>query len=254
MTTKVYDTSLRSLACERLLQSRGADEFGRVFILPIPTSRDGIYITGSNITVSSVTEDCRPSDLVLGYDIPNEEKMKMRRRGAVVADSLFDEEFLEENAEITAAGVVGVILTSEKKIPRDMKIGVVGYGRIGKILVRELLYMGADIMVYTRRENIRLELAECGISSLPCGDSSLLEGLDMLINTAPSRQFFGVFPEGLRVLELAPGDNFPDAEIYEKYPSLPARMFPISAGRAWYNSVARFLEGGCAFSAEVTNE
>ena len=69
-----------------------------------------------------------------------------------------------------------------------------------------------------------------------------LSGLDVLINTAPAPIFTKEsIPEGLRIMELASGENFAGIPGVEKYPSVPARMFPYSAGRAWGKAIERHL-------------
>jgi hypothetical protein len=64
------------------------------------------------------------------------------------------------------------------------------------------------------------------------------------VNTAPAVIFdtsSGAVPDGLRIIDLASGDNFPGLASVEKYPSVPAKMFPLSAGRAWGRSIERFM-------------
>ena len=46
---------------------------------------------------------------------------------------------------------------------------------------------------------------------------------------------------GVKIIELASGNNFPMCKDIIRLPSLPARMYPISAGRAVADSVLRML-------------
>ena len=83
-----------------------------------------------------------------------------------------------------------------------------------------------------------------------------LSGLDLLINTAPAVIFDtrdGVFPGGLRVIDLASGENFPGLSDVERYPSIPARMFPYSSGRMLGRACERFLRRG-KFLSEVDDK
>lgn len=256
MTIKAYERSVRSDICERLLlECPLTKKFERIIILPIPTSRDGEHIGGSDMTVREAVAGAGADTLVVGYGIPTVISEELLRRGSVVCDSLLDEEFLTENARLTAVGAVGVILTTETRAPSDMRIGVVGYGRIGKQLTRIFIYLGASLTVFTSRESVRLELCECGVEAkMSLADAELGE-LDLLVNTAPAHIFDttegGMFPSSLRVIDLASGVNFPGIGTVEKYPSLPARRFPHSAGRAWFNSVRRYLLGGESFTSGV---
>ena len=256
MTIKAYERSVRSDICERmLLECPLARRFERIIILPIPTSRDGVHIGGSDVRVFEAVAGADRETLVVGYGIPEDVRCELKNRGCSVCDSLYDEEFLGENARLTALGTLGVILNTEARSPEDMKIGIVGYGRIGKQLTRILMYLGAEITVFTSRESVRLELCECGVEAKMSLADSRLSSLDLLINTAPARIFDtsegGMFPSSLRVIDLASGVNFPGIGTVEKYPSLPARRFPSSAGRAWFMSVRRYLLGGENFTSEA---
>ncbi len=252
MTIKVYEKSHRAEACAGLLSSSGVlSRFERVIMLPIPSTKDGELVSGCDVSLEDALSASGGGTLVIGYGIPVSLAAAVERAGAAVCDSLYDEEFLCENGELTACAALGILLNSEKRVPRDMKIGIVGYGRIGKRLTRLLLYLGASVTVFTSREGVRLELGECGVATQMSIADADLSGLDLLINTAPARIFdtdTGAFPDSLRVIDLASGLNFPGVETVEKYPSVPARMFPYSAGRIWFESVERFLSSDGGFS------
>ena len=116
-------------------------------------------------------------------------------------------------------------------------------------LVELLAYLGAKIRVFTSKTELARELSMLGISGL---DSLSIEGdgrdaflgLDILINTAPAML---VPPEarntlsGARVIELASGVNFPDGITYERFASIPALMYPRSAGIALGRAAERLL-------------
>jgi hypothetical protein len=42
-----------------------------------------------------------------------------------------------------------------------------------------------------------------------------------------------------RIIELASGDNIPSGVSYERFGALPAKMYPISAGRVLAESILR---------------
>jgi hypothetical protein len=172
-----------------------------------------------------------------------------RGRGALTLELSRDEDFLMENAYITAVGALGYILTSEGRIPRDLVFGVVGYGRIGSQILRMLLFLGARAVVYTSRSLTHFELGECGVRSV-CISGIVdgkydFSGVDILINTAPkdmSKSFpDGRVTKGMRVIELASGDNFHGVEGVEPLPSLPGKMYPVSAGCAYAAATLKFL-------------
>jgi hypothetical protein len=104
------------------------------------------------------------------------------------------------------------------------------------------LYLGATLRVFTSRKDTRLDLCECGIATAESTHDADLSGLDILINTAPAHIFDAdAVPPDLRIIDLASGMNFPEGLQVERYPSVPAKMFPKSAGDAWGRSVERFI-------------
>ena len=194
-----------------------ADSVKRIILLPIPSSRDGVHISGKDILLSDLAESVSPGDLAVGYGIPKDILSAFSSRGALVFDAGECEEFLLENARITADGAIGYILSSFKRTPKDMTFGVIGYGRIASILVRYLLFFGARVRVYTSKEKTRLSLGECGVETVGIDYERKIDtsDIDVLINTAP-RDMRTVLSGGCRegIIELASGNNFSSPEIF----------------------------------------
>ena len=241
MTIETYGVGKRLRAAARLCASLSGEH---IILLPVPTTKDGKHITATEILLYDTLSGVDEKTHIFGYGLPEEYKKRAEEPGAKVIDLALDEDFLIENAKITAAGALGYILTSTETAPSELSVGVFGYGRIGSALVRLLLFLGAHVRVYTSRKEVRMELARCQIDSEDVGACNF-SGLDLLINTAPTdmRSYFplGVLPLGLRVIELASGDNFHGIEGIENLPALPERMFPESAGKAYFAAVKRAL-------------
>lgn len=237
-----YDNSKRAESCIEYLKGAACvDSVDRVILLPIPTTRDNSAVLNTNIYINDVLKEVKCGDVVSCYGLPTNYLEAARERGARVIDLAFDEDFLYENAELTALCTLGILLNTTDRSPRDLSVGVVGYGRIGKRLTNVLLYLGARVRVYTSREATRIDLCEYGVASAASTERADLSGLDILINTAPA-VIFGrdAVPPDLRVIDLASGDNFPGRDV-ERYPSVPAKMLPFSAGRAWGRAIERFI-------------
>lgn len=237
-----YDNGKRAESCiEYLKGMECADSVGRVLLLPIPTTRDNSTVLNTNIYINEVFETVSDGDVVSCYGLPPAFLAPVEKRGARVVDLSRDEDFLGENAELTALATLGIILNTSARSPRDLSVGVVGYGRIGKRLTNMLLYLGARVRVYTSRQATRIDLCEYGIASAESCESADLSGIDILINTAPAVIFsIDAVPPELRIIDLASGDNFPGRDV-ERYPSVPAKMLPVSAGRAWGRALERFI-------------
>ena len=215
-----------------------------MLLLPIPSTRDNKTILGTNIVISSLMELLDSSTIVVGYSLPTEFKSAVAEAGCYVHDVSEDEEFLCENAELTAEATLGILLNTAGCSPADLRVGIVGYGRIGQRLARLLMCLGSRVRVYSSDAGKRLDLGEWGITTALSARDADLADLDVLVNTAPAVIFdTSALPEELRVIDLASGDNFPGLASVEKYPSIPARMLPLSAGVAWGRSIERFVKG-----------
>ncbi len=248
MSIETYGTGARLRIAARLLEGVTTDK--RLILLPVPSTRDKKHIKDTDILLDDTLSGAGADTLAVGYGLPDRYTAALEAAGAKLLDLAHDEEYLCDNAKITAYGALGYILTTTPRAPEDLRFGIVGYGRIGSELSRMLLFLGAHVRVYTSRTLTRLELGECGMESAPSSDiyagKADFSGLDILINTAP-KDMRGCFeesglPDGMRLLELASGENFADVAGVERLPALPERMYPESAGRAYFDAVVRFLK------------
>ena len=246
MKILTFGGGARMAECERLMSSVDlCENIGSLIILPIPTARDNKYISGTAITVGEIAAMLDSYTAVAGYEISAEITVRATEVGATVYDAALDEDFLAQNAELTARGAVGYILTNSKKDISDMSVGVVGYGRIGMRLASWLLRFGCNVTVYTGRPEVALELGGNGIDTEMVGEISSLGGLDILINTAPARQIDDrLLSPDLTVIDLASGNIFPRSEGVVKLASVPELYYPITAGRLYADAILRSMGEG----------
>ncbi|MBO5945440.1 MAG: hypothetical protein J6Q69_02420 [Clostridia bacterium] len=221
----------------------------RVVLLPIPSARDGVHITGTDKLMCEVLLDVERGDLVAGYGIPEEDAEIIRAAGGVLYDAARDESFLNENSRLSALGATGFLITESGYDLRGAKIGLVGWGRIGSRLGGMLTFHGAELKVFTTSERTRIALGSCGVGTVRIdsgGGAIPVEGLDILINTAPiplSDTFeSGAVEGGLYVLDLASGEPFRGVRGVNKLPSIPDRFFPDAAARAFFSGLMAALE------------
>lgn len=234
----------RMRECGRILSEKLAGRSGKLILLPIPTTRDNIFINSTEITVRAVADLIDSETVVVGYSLPPEIVKAAQECGASVFDASLDEKFLFENAKISAEGALGYILTHSLQSIGDMKIGIVGYGRIGREMLRLCLLFGADIILYTARESVVIELGEMGIDARLIDGEKDLEKLDILINTTPKRQISdSEIPRGIQIIDLASGGIFEPSERLIKLSSIPEAFYPKTAGRLYAEAVLRFFDG-----------
>lgn len=252
MIIENFGVGARCAEALRLLLCAEADgklptNLKRCVLLPIPTSKDKVHLTGTDKLLDEVFSGVGEGDFIAGYGIDEGRKSAMRESGALVYDALEDEEFLTENAEQTAMGALGYILSSTATAPKDTRFAIVGYGRIGSRLLRPLLFLGAKVKVLSGREKTCIELGKCGVEAhykerrapIPLSDT------DVIINTAPedlSSSFADKkLPSGIRVIELASGENFKGIEGIERLPGIPDKFYPKSAGRTYFMRIMNYL-------------
>ena len=244
MEIRRFGTGGRIRQCESVLKGELCHIDGRLILLPIPTTRDNVFINSTETTLDSVTKLIDENTVIAGYGIPREIADQAAEKGISVFDASCDERFLLENARLTANGALGYILTHFTKDIADMKIGIVGYGRIGRELTRLCLLFGAKIRMFTARESVAMDLGAIGIDTTIIGENTNLSDLDVLINTTPKRQFDEVSLAPLPlVIDLASGSIFDPSEKLIKLSSIPDAFYPESAGRLYAESVLRFLLG-----------
>lgn len=244
MEIRTFGVGGRIRECERLLCESLRDLSGRLILLPIPTSRDNIYITGSSTETEEILPLIREGDAIVGYNIPAALRQRAEQVGAPLYDGALDEAFLCANADLTARGTLGYLLTHSESDLADLSVGVVGYGRIGIRLIRLLLLFDTRLTVYTTRQSVALELCEMGISATVIGEDSDFSGLDILINTAPARQIDeSRLPTDLETIDLASGSIFEPSERLVKLASIPDIMYPKTAGRLYAEAAIRELRG-----------
>ncbi len=241
MTIKVFGGGDRvKIAAEVLakkLDELFPDSDKNLIILPIPTTRDRMSITGSDTRLEELLNITKKGDMIAGYGIPPGLRMILENRGALVYDSADDEAFLLENARITAHGALGRILTETERDLSELKVGIIGYGRIGSALSELLLFLGSSVRIYTANRRKVSMLAESGADVKELTPKEKYDGLDILINTAPHRLMTPKKEEelhrrGVKMIELASGKNF-TSEWVVLMPSIPDRMYPLSAGRLY---------------------
>lgn len=247
MNIETYGSGERLMYAARLCSSLNV---GHLVLLPVPSTKDMVHVSGTEILLGDTLANVACGSKVFGYSLPEPYKQKAREMGAEIIDIANDEDFLKDNARLTAVGAVGYLLTTSKKAISGLHIGVVGYGRIGSALTDLLLFFGAQVRVYTSKMLTRVELGESGIETCLSDDLYLgagnIDELDVLINTAPKdmRSAFngGTIPLGTRALELASGKNFDGICGVEYLPGIPEKYYPESAGEIYYATILKHVE------------
>ena len=246
MEIRTFGDTRRQRECERQLRSKGGVPlYEKLVLLPIPTSRDGVHISTTDILLESVLREVSTGTLVVGYNIPEPFATSLIDSGAHVYDAGLDERFLCENADLTARGALGRILCEFERDLTDMRCAIIGYGRIGSRLARYLLFLGAQVTVFTGRESLQRSLIFDGVDAKRSCERDELVDFDLIVNTAPAP----LIPEevcrnlslGAKIMDLASGSFVPSYPGVIKLSSVPDAMYPVSAGGLYAKYISEYL-------------
>ena len=237
MKIYTYGEDARLHHCQSYLESRDIPyAVNEIILLPIPTKRT------ENTPYGEKIKRLGDGDLAVCYgtdalaDVDPERLLDLSR----------DEDFLSENAYLTALATVGILLTEEGRALCDLKCGIIGYGRIGRALTNLITFIGSAPRVFTSREHVVQGLCALGVSARLMGDEEdMFADLDVVINTSPTP-----IPKApllaaggrAKLMELASGVNFPEGISYRPLPALPGKFYPESAGMAIGKAIERHLD------------
>lgn len=112
-------------------------------VLPIPSSRDGVYITNTNIRFCDIIPLLNNVEIFLGC----KEKIDYEFGNEKFYDIADNETFKQKNAILTVEGVLALSIKNTLRSIHGSKILIVGYGRIGSYLAKQLSSLGAKIFI-----------------------------------------------------------------------------------------------------------
>ncbi len=226
-------------------------------VLPLPLTSDGVHITmpyhGANPDLDIILGAVKQGGTVLtGKSCPYLERI-CEENGLELYNYFDREELQILNAVPTAEGALEIMLRELPVTVFGLNVLITGYGRIGEVMARMLIALGADVSVYARRRE-QLAKAEC-IGCSPVTDDELvgkLGDVDVIVNTVPAtlfdrRRLMRIKKDCL-LIDLASKAGVEDMELAASVGvkviwalSLPGRTAPISAGRI----IGKTIENMC---------
>lgn len=163
------------------------------------------------------------------------------------------ESFAVKNAVPTAEGALKVAMEETRACISSSSAAVLGFGRIGKVLAKDLLGLGASAEVFARRSESRalaeaLGMAAHGFEAL----ESEVGKYDCIFNTVPENvlppRVLAKVKKGAVIIELAspPGGvcaGEASAAGVRLVPALglPGRIMPKTAGKIIYETISEMI-------------
>lgn len=239
--------------CRSVSSPVGAD----AVILPVP-AEDGRGLLNAPLgdrpcRVEHILDCAGSGAMIIGGGLGAQIKAAAAQRGMEIYDYMRCPEFTVRNAAISAEGAVSELMSKTKTALCDMRILVVGWGRIGKLLINKLSALCPALYLMSRSSESRALARELGCTSLaPDCPPGLLGCFDVVINTAPAPVIADLraFRDSCILLELASAPGGIDVACADKLGlelcvlrGLPGRYAPESAARAVYDAVSGILKG-----------
>lgn len=233
-------------------------------ILPVPVSRDGIYLntvfTEERIPLERLSSLAKDGGRVFGGKITDKIRKIFSEKNVTVIDYMEDESLTLRNALLTAEGAVMYAMQKQDISLFGQKVLIIGTGRIGKALVKILHGFGADITSAARRRS-ELAAAEIGgCKTVRTEDISLFaEEFSLVFNTVPARvieeDFIKRAGRNTLIIDLASAPGGTDFAAAEKYGvkavnllGVPGKFSYISAGELIARTVLDYCpKGGNSF-------
>ena len=134
-----------------------------------------------------------------------------------------------------------------------MRVAIIGYGKVAFATAKLFHAVGADITIFARKAQARVEAHMMGYTAKSLAELSACAGeYELLINTVPARildrEILSKVAKNARIMELASapfGLDFEEAKklgVHTELASgLPGKFFPEAAGYAVADTVLDFL-------------
>lgn len=227
-------------------------------VLPLPATTDGVHITmpyhSENPDLNIVLKAVKQGGKVFtGKSCPYLERI-CDENGLRLYNYFDREELQLLNAVPTAEGALEIMLKELPVTVFGVNTLITGFGRIGEVMARMLISLGAKVSVYARRSE-QLAKAECiGCTAVPGKElEHCLSQFDVIINTVPATVFdrkrLMMLRKDCLVIDLASKAGVEDLELAASVGvkviwalSLPGRTAPVTAGRIIGKTIENILQ------------
>jgi dipicolinate synthase subunit A len=226
-------------------------------ILPVPVSTDGTTLNAPfsrvRISIDQVFNAIKPEQRIAGGAITEEVREEADKRGLKIMDYLKREEFAIYNAVPTAEGAIQLAMEELPITISGSHCLVTGYGRIGRMLSKLLVAMGAHVTVAARKFPDLAWADSQGCRTVELANLKHAGVFDVIFNTIPfpvfNREVLAELDKNTLLIDLAsrPGgvDFNAAAELQIKTIwalSLPGRVAPKTAGQIIKNTILNMIK------------
>lgn len=260
-----YDVTGFTEAYEPEKLNESLQESGTV-ILPLPVSRDGVYIYSDRktleIPLKTVTDELGCNHMLFGGIIRDNLKAQLAQNSVPYFDYYADEAFVSFNAFLTAQCALRLMLENTDEYLMSKRVLITGFGRVAKALAALLKDVGLDVYIAARNDTQKATAYALGYKVLDIYDlSSVIRIFDFTLNTVPhhiiGEREVSLMKDGALYIELASKPYGAKPEYFEKQgkrylpaASLPGKFCSQSAAEAIYRSVTKRISANGGKSDE----
>ncbi|MEG2428972.1 MAG: dipicolinate synthase subunit DpsA [Oscillospiraceae bacterium] len=249
-------------------------------IFPMPLSVDNNLLntpfSNKQIVIDDILSLCCKDTTIFGGKISNVLQEHFEKKKIRFFDYLQREELAILNAQVTSEGAIQIIMEELPKTIFQTKCLVVGFGRIGKILSKQLSLLGADVSVCARSYKDLATIETYNLNAFNIKDlKTQVTKNDCIINTVPATLFDKEILKEIKkgnlscqdkkenfesfsplLLDLASKPGGIDLVYASKLGlnaiwalSLPGKIAPITAGKIVYKTILN-IESERSFDCE----
>lgn len=221
----------------------------------IPFSKDNISIyapySDKNIKIKEVFDYLKNKTLIAGA-IKEEINNYAKNKNIEIIDLMKDESLKILNAIPTVEGAIQIAMENTDITIHNSKCMVLGFGRIGKLLSKQLKALGANVCCVARKEKDLAWIKTYGYTAIHL--KNLLENInkfDIIFNTVPAIILDQTMLEQLKysntiIIDLASMPGGVDLEFAKKYNiktiqalGLPGKCAPVTSAIYIKNSIEK---------------
>ena len=227
-------------------------------VLPLPvTAEQGMLnapLSDLRIPVADLLGDLSAGQLVCAGRVTEEMRVLAARRRLLLHDYFAREELAVANAVPTAEGAIQIAMEELATTLFGLRVLVIGFGRLGKVLAHRLHGLGARVTVSARRYGDLAWIEAYGYQPEHTGQlTGWLGAYDLIVNTVPARvlgreQLLGL-KEDCLVIDLASKPGGVDLEAAARLGvkviwalSLPGKTAPVTSGKIIRDTVYHILQ------------
>jgi dipicolinate synthase subunit A len=216
-----------------------------ILVLPFPISRDGICIQQTDIKINDILKLIKNKKIFCGI---KKSIKNVNWNNIEVIDYSENEDFVIFNASLTAEGIIKILYNKIERCFRGSNCLITGFGRIGKILTRNLVSLGSKVNVLIHSADDKAWISIFGANPIIFKNEIKY---DFIVNTAPELIFDkNILPKVktkyiLDVASMPGGVDLSSAKNLEikaeQILGIPGKFFPEDSAEIIKQEIYKYL-------------